>query len=63
MSGALLYLARVTPPYPLDVTPFAFAFTAMGLAWSLFRLRMLNVVPVAQRAIRSTSSSVASGRA
>jgi signal transduction histidine kinase/CheY-like chemotaxis protein/HPt (histidine-containing phosphotransfer) domain-containing protein len=49
--GNTIYLSRLSPPYPLDVTPFAFAFTAMGLAWSLFRLRMLDVVPVAQRAI------------
>ena len=49
--GNAIYLARLAPPYPLDVTPFAFAFTSLGLGWSLFRLRMLDVVPVAHRAI------------
>ncbi|MBC8078523.1 MAG: PAS domain-containing protein, partial [Chloroflexales bacterium] len=49
--GNAIYLARLTPPYPLDVTPFAFAFTTLGLGWGLFRLRMLDVVPVAHRAL------------
>lgn len=35
-------------PFPhLDLTPFAFAFTGAGLAWGFFRLRLLDLVPVA----------------
>lgn len=42
------YLARVTPPPGLDLTPFAFAVSGLGLAWSVLRLRMFDLRPVAR---------------
>ncbi len=34
--------------YPLDPTPFLFALLAVVLVWGLFRLRLLDLVPVAR---------------
>src|SRR4029079_13364395 len=49
--GNTLYLARLGPLYPLDVTPFAFILSALLLGWSLLRLRFLDIVPVGHGAI------------
>src|SRR5262249_50478289 len=49
--GNALYLARIEPPYPLDLTPFAFALSALALGWSLLRFGLLDIAPVARIAI------------
>jgi PAS domain S-box-containing protein len=49
--GNTLYLARLDPLYPLDLTPFAFILSALLLGWSLLRLRFLDIVPVGHGAI------------
>ncbi|TMD59651.1 MAG: response regulator [Chloroflexi bacterium] len=35
----------------LDLTPFAFTITGLAMAWSLFRFRLLDVVPVARNTV------------
>lgn len=35
----------------LDLTPFVFLFTGLALAWSLFRYRLLDLMPVARAAV------------
>ncbi len=40
----------LTPGWP-DLTPFAFALTAAGIAWVLFRFRFQAIIPVAWTAI------------
>src|SRR5579863_4443735 len=40
----------LTPGWP-DLTPFAFAVTAAGIAWVLFRFRFQAIIPVAWTAI------------
>jgi diguanylate cyclase (GGDEF)-like protein/PAS domain S-box-containing protein len=42
------YLARATPLPGLDLTPFAFSVSGLGLAWSVLRLRMFDLRPVAR---------------
>jgi signal transduction histidine kinase/CheY-like chemotaxis protein len=49
--GNVLYLTRLGPLYPLDLTPFAFLVSALLIGWSLFRFGLLDVVPVAHGAI------------
>ena len=49
--GNALYIARVAPLYPLDLTPFAFVVSAGLLAWSIFRYRLLDIVPIAHGAV------------
>ena len=38
-------------PFLLDLTPFAFAITSITAAWSIFRFRLFDIVPVARSAI------------
>lgn len=44
----VLYLSGLGPFAYLDLTPFAFTFTCLAVASSLFRFQMLNIVPVAR---------------
>jgi PAS domain S-box-containing protein len=48
--GNLLYVLGLTPAN-LDLTPFAFIVAGMAYAWSLFRFHLLDIVPVARRAV------------
>ncbi len=44
-------------PFPhLDLTPFAFTVTGVGMASSLFRFRLLDIVPVAREAVFESMS-------
>jgi diguanylate cyclase (GGDEF)-like protein len=45
--GNLAYLMRLGPFAYLDVTPVTFALISPVLAWGVFRLRLLDLVPVA----------------
>jgi len=46
--GNALYLSRASPfPY-LDLTPFAFTVSGIGLAWDLRRYQFLDILPVAR---------------
>jgi PAS domain S-box-containing protein len=39
-------------PFPdLDLTPFAFTISGLAVAWSLFRFRLFNIIPVAREAV------------
>ncbi|HSR28937.1 MAG TPA: histidine kinase N-terminal 7TM domain-containing protein [Anaerolineae bacterium] len=46
----LLYVAGLTPAN-LDLTPFAFILAGLAYALSLFRFHLLDIVPVAHRAV------------
>jgi PAS domain S-box-containing protein len=44
-------------PFPhVDLTPFAFTVTGVGMASSLFRFRLLDIVPVAREAVFESMS-------
>lgn len=49
--GNLVYIFRWLPVANLDPTPFAFALTALALAVDIFRFRLLDIVPVARKAV------------
>src|SRR5262245_11874046 len=49
--GNALYVFQLDPIYPLDLTPSAFALSALIIGWCLFRLRLLDIVPVARDTI------------
>jgi len=39
-------------PFPhLDLTPFAFTLTGIAMSWGLFRLQLLDIMPVARNAV------------
>jgi PAS domain S-box-containing protein len=45
--GNALYISRVVPIYLPDLTPLTFGISTLILGWSLFRFRLLDIVPVA----------------
>lgn len=46
-------------PFPrLDLTPFAFTVSGLAVAWSLFRFRLLDLVPVARAAVIESMSDI-----
>jgi PAS domain S-box-containing protein len=47
----VLLILDLSPFAPLDLTPFAFILTGLVFAWGLFRLRLLDIVPVARDAV------------
>jgi PAS domain S-box-containing protein len=49
--GNVLHLSGLNPFPFLDLTPFAFTLTGLSTAWALFRLRLLEIVPVARDAL------------
>ena len=44
----VLYLTEPRILSHLDPTPFAFGFSSLAVAWGLFHLRLLDIVPVAR---------------
>ena len=51
LAANALFLSRLGPFPGLDLTPFGFALGGLAYAWSLFRLRLLDIVPIARRAV------------
>jgi PAS domain S-box-containing protein len=54
--GNILYIAKISPVRGLDLTPFAATVTAMAIALALFSFRLLDLVPVARRAMLDSMS-------
>jgi len=50
-TGNVLYVSGLSPIPCLDLTPFAFTFTGLAVAWGLFRFQLLEIVPVARDAV------------
>ena len=48
------YAVGLVPGVHLDLTPFAFCVSVIVIAWGLFRVRLLDVMPVARQAIFQT---------
>lgn len=52
--GNVLYLSGVRPWGQLDLTPIAFTCSCVMISWSLFRFRLLDIVPIARDAVIDT---------
>jgi PAS domain S-box-containing protein len=50
-AGNVAYNLDTRQPPAIDPTPFLFALTALVLVWGFFRLRLLDLVPVARAAV------------
>jgi len=57
-AGNALSILDLSPFQNLDLTPFAFTLTGIGLAWSLFQFRLLDIVPVAHKTVFESMSDV-----
>src|SRR6266480_1897716 len=49
--GNALTISGLSPFPELDLTPFAFTISGLAVAWSLFRFRLFNIIPVAREAV------------
>jgi PAS domain S-box-containing protein len=56
--GNALYIYDLSPFPNLDLTPFAFTLTGIGLSWSLFRFQLLDIVPAAHESVFKSMSDV-----
>jgi diguanylate cyclase (GGDEF)-like protein/PAS domain S-box-containing protein len=50
MANAI-YITGISPIPGLDLTAFAFTISGVGLAWSLFGFRLLELIPIAHETI------------
>jgi PAS domain S-box-containing protein len=46
-----VYLAGYSPFPNIDITPLAFVITGSAMAWSIYRYRLLDIVPVARETV------------
>ncbi|MBT4511988.1 MAG: PAS domain S-box protein [Chloroflexi bacterium] len=51
LAASLLSLSDIEPFAFMDTTPFGFTVSGLALAWGLFLLRLLDVVPVARDSV------------
>lgn len=51
LAASLLSLSDLEPFSYMDTTPFGFTVSGLALAWGLFLLRLLDVVPVARDSV------------
>ncbi|MFY9639234.1 MAG: histidine kinase N-terminal 7TM domain-containing protein [Methanobacterium sp.] len=52
-----IYIAQISPVKGLDITPFAFTLTGILVAWSIFKFKMLDIIPVAYNNLFDKMSS------
>lgn len=45
--GNIIYIFKISPWWNLDMTPFAFTISGAAFGWSIFKYRLLNIVPIA----------------
>jgi len=48
LAGNIMYVFRLSPWDYLDLTPFAFVLSTMGISLGFFQFRLLDVVPIAR---------------
>ena len=59
LAWNVVYIFDLTPLYHVDMTPSAFVISGLAIAWGLFRLRLLDIVPIARdTAIENMSDGV-----
>lgn len=54
--GNGLYLLRLSPIPNLDLTPFTFTLSGVAIVWGVFRFKLLDLVPIARRAVVDSMS-------
>jgi PAS domain S-box-containing protein len=51
LAWNVIYVADLTDLYRVDLMPSAFVISGLAIAWGLFRLRLLDVLPLAQSTV------------
>src|SRR5512139_1141738 len=49
--GNVLYVTDISPLPSLDITPFAFTISIVIFTWGIFRLKLVNLAPVARETV------------
>jgi PAS domain S-box-containing protein len=49
--GNVLYVTDISPIPSLDITPFAFTISIVVFTWGIFRLKLVNLAPVARETV------------
>lgn len=53
--GNIIYISGSSPIEGLDLTPISFAVTVILMAWSIFRLQLFGIIPVARDLVIETT--------
>ncbi len=56
--GNGIYLLGLGPVPNLDLTPFAFTISGLAMGWGFYRYRLLDITPVARRAVVEMMSDI-----
>ena len=51
LLGNALYLADLSPIPQFDITPFAFAISALLISWGVARMDLFDIIPIARRKV------------
>jgi len=51
LLGNVLYLTQLNPFHPFDLTPFFFFISGLGFFYSIFRYRLLDILPIAHEVV------------
>lgn len=54
--GNIIYVSGSSPIEGLDLTPISFAASVILMAWSIFRLQLFGIIPVARDLVVETTS-------
>jgi diguanylate cyclase (GGDEF)-like protein/PAS domain S-box-containing protein len=54
--GNVIYVSGLSPIQGLDLTPISFAISVILMAWSIFRLQLFGIIPVARDLVIETAS-------
>ncbi|MFC2035706.1 ATP-binding protein, partial [Chloroflexota bacterium] len=48
LVSSVAYIFNLLPIYRIDLTPSAFTVSGLAIAWGLFRLRLMDIMPIAR---------------
>lgn len=54
--GNIIYLSGLSPIKGLDVTPISFSASVILMSWSIFRLQLFGIIPIARDLVIETAS-------
>ncbi len=51
LAWNVVYLFNLLPTLRIDLTPSAFTVSGVAIAWGLFRLRLMDIIPIARETV------------
>ncbi|MFC1991456.1 histidine kinase N-terminal 7TM domain-containing protein [Chloroflexota bacterium] len=56
LAWNVVYIFNLIPIYRIDLIPSAFTISGLAIAWGLFRLRLLDIIPIARDTVIESMS-------